>query len=215
LSEALESRSFASLVVSGGRSPVAFLERLSECELEWRRVVVGLVDERWVPADSQDSNEGLVRRHLLRGKAQRARLVPLAGDEASPEEGLAAAERRISCLPAPFDVLVLGMGADGHTASWFPDAPETPTAMDPRTSHRLAVVHPRSAPHARITLTLPAVLSSRWIALQVQGEEKVKVLGRVAASADAGRWPIAAILSQSEVPLDIYYTRTVPGLAGH
>jgi 6-phosphogluconolactonase len=206
LSEGLRVRDSASLVVSGGRSPVAFFEQLSECPLEWARVMVGLVDERWVPPDSPDSNERLVRTHLLRSHAATAQLVPLAGHELTPEAGIAAAERRIAGLPRPFDVVVLGMGTDGHIASWFPDAPETAAAMDPCAIHRVAAIRPRAAAHPRITLTLPEVLSSRLVILQIQGAAKARVLERAAALPDGARWPVAALLRPVGVPVRVYYT---------
>ncbi|MEK1943444.1 MAG: 6-phosphogluconolactonase, partial [Pseudomonas sp.] len=131
LTAALRERDFASLVVSGGRSPVAFLEALSTQKLEWSRVVVSLADERWVPVEHSDSNEALVKRHLLRGEAARAHFLGLYRSPVSLDASVAGANVALSELPQPIDVLVLGMGDDGHTASLFPNSPLLAQALSP------------------------------------------------------------------------------------
>ena len=123
LRSALAEQGQALLVVSGGRSPVAFLEALSEEPLDWSRITLSLADERWVPESHADSNAGLVRRHLLRGEAAKARFIGLYQPAASLEEAAELADHHLHELPLPIDVLVLGMGDDGHTASLFPNSP--------------------------------------------------------------------------------------------
>lgn len=206
LAAAVRERGCASLLLSGGRSPVAFFERLSACPLDWAHIAVGLVDERWVAADADDSNERLVRAHLLRGPAALARFVALMGGESTPEAGIDAATQRLATLQRPFDVVVLGMGTDGHTASWFADAPETAAAMSPRCAASVAAVHPRAAAHARMTLTLPVLLDARRLLLAVQGADKRAVLERAAAGADPAVLPVAAILQQTRVPLHVHFS---------
>ena len=116
LRTALQERQVASLALSGGNTPKAFMRALSKQSLDWSQVVVTLVDERWVPEDNARSNAALLRENLLQGPAAAARFLPLHRDTATPEEALDALERDLAALPSPFDAVVLGMGNDGHTA---------------------------------------------------------------------------------------------------
>jgi 6-phosphogluconolactonase len=205
LAEGLEARGGASLVVSGGRSPAAFLDELALRPLAWSRVTVCLADERLVAPGHADRNEGLVRRHLLQGPAAGARLLPLAGEVIQPGMELAVAERTLAAIERPFDAVVLGMGEDGHTASLFPGAPGTAEALDAAGSAQVALVTPAAAPHPRITLTRRALLDSRAVMILIQGEGKRATIEQ-AAHSPPGRYPIAAILQQTAVPVHVYYS---------
>ncbi|MEX2373146.1 MAG: 6-phosphogluconolactonase, partial [Dehalococcoidia bacterium] len=122
LGEAIALRGAATLAVSGGRTPRRLFEALSHLPIAWDRVTIVLVDERFVPPDDERSNEKLARTHLMRDRAADAMLLPLYSPEGSVEEAAIKADAKVSALPAPLDVAVLGMGPDGHTASFFPDA---------------------------------------------------------------------------------------------
>lgn len=202
LTAALRERDFASLVVSGGRSPVAFLEALSTQKLEWSRVVVSLADERWVPVEHSDSNEALVKRHLLRGEAARAHFLGLYRSPVSLDASVAGANVALSELPQPIDVLVLGMGDDGHTASLFPNSPLLAQALSPDCTQPCLPMLAPSVPHQRITLTLPLLGSARSIFLAVQGPAKLATLRTALAGDDALAMPIRAFLRS---PLAIYW----------
>lgn len=206
LRAAIRERGQALLLVSGGRSPVALFERLSHSEIEWAKVTVGLVDERCVAEDSADRNDALVRLHLMQGNAAQVRFVPLieGGTDALAE--LAGARLRVARLPLPADVVVLGMGDDGHTASWFPGADETAAAIDAETLEQVAIVRPRTAAHTRLTLTLPVVLGARQVLLPVQGAKKLAVLERAGeAATNVAELPVAAILRQDRTPVHVYH----------
>ncbi len=180
LRQALAERPQASLLVSGGRSPIPFFQALSVEKLDWSKVVVSLADERWVTPSQPDSNGRLVEENLLRNAAAAAHWLPLKTADATPEDGIPAIERAMVALPLPVDVLVLGVGEDGHTASLFPCADETPLAM---TSDRLvAAIHPRTAPHARVTFTLPILLQARSTFVAIAGQSKREVLERAVAA---------------------------------
>lgn len=200
----LAARGSASLAVSGGRSPIPFLRALAEMPLDWSKVYVTLVDERWVAPDSPDSNEGLVRQHLLREAAGRACLVPLKSAAPSLALGVVDALGRTAGLPQPFDAVVLGMGEDGHTASLFPGAAGLAEALDPAGGQRIVAIHPPLAPHPRLTWTLAALLETRHLLLQAGGASKRAVL-EAAAAADPLAMPIAAFLRQRRVPLALYF----------
>lgn len=205
LDQAIHERGQASLIVSGGRSPIAFFEALSGAMLDWSKVTVSLADERWVAADHADSNARLVREHLLQGPAAAARFIPLAHADSAPEAALPRVERDLATLPSPFDIVVLGMGDDAHTASLFPNLPETERALDPNAAESLAITRPSTAPHARITLTLAALKRSRRIVIQIHGSKKREVI-EAAVGQPPIRCPISAILSLREIPLRLYYS---------
>ncbi|MBS0348115.1 MAG: 6-phosphogluconolactonase [Proteobacteria bacterium] len=205
LRSGLAGRGCASLAVSGGRSPIPFLEALSAETLDWSRVTVTLVDERWVAPDSVDSNEALVRRHLLQGRAAAARFVPLKTPAATPEAGVAAALALRAELPQPFDAVVLGMGEDGHTASLFPDTAGLAAALDMEGDAELACIHPPVAPHARITLTLAGLLATQRLFVQAGGAKKREVLERAAIQGDPLQLPVAAVLQQRKVVAELFF----------
>ena len=205
LREGLRQRGAASLVVSGGRTPIPFFEALSAIDLDWSQVTVSLADDRWVAADHADSNEHLVRQHLLHGPAAAARFVPLVDVAQTPEQHLPAAEQALAQVPHPHDALILGMGDDGHTASLFPGAPGTAEAMDVRRPPLVAAVTPATAPHRRITLTLRALLQTRLLLIHLAGEDKRATIEQAARGTPA-QYPIAAVLQQQAVPVALYYS---------
>ncbi|KIV71072.1 6-phosphogluconolactonase, eukaryotic type [Pseudomonas sp. FeS53a] len=202
LREALAARGSATLVVSGGRSPVAFFERLAQARLDWPAVTVGLADERWVPVSHPDSNEGLVRRHLLQGEAAKVRFVGLYQAAATQEEAARLADQALEALPQPIDVLVLGMGEDGHTASLFPGSPNLAEALDPACRARCLATRAPSVPHQRLTLPLALLQGSRLTLLALQGHGKLDTLAAALQGEDVAAMPIRAFLRR---PLSIYW----------
>ena len=204
LREAIEARGEASLVVSGGSTPAPLFAALSRADLDWSKVRVTLADERWVSPDHDDSNEALVRRSLLVERAAAADFVSLYREMHSPEEALETVHAALAEMPRPFDVVVLGMGTDAHTASLFPDAPELEAAMSERDSLVLAT-HPPSVPQARITLTAAALLDSHRCVLHVTGADKREVLEQ-ALGAPPPRPPVARVLSARADGVAVYWS---------
>jgi 6-phosphogluconolactonase len=198
---AIAERGAATLVVSGGRSPVAFFERLAAQELDWSKVTLGLADERFVPVSHPDSNEGLVRRHLLQGRAAAARFLGLYQPAPSVEASAQLADARLAGLEDP-DVLVLGMGEDGHTASFFPGSPNLAAALDPEGPRRCLPMLAPSVPRQRLTLTLPVLRRARLTLLSLQGAGKLATLADALAGEDVAQMPIRAFLIR---PLEIYW----------
>lgn len=206
LREGIRERGQASLAVSGGSTPVPLFNRLAETELEWNKVTVFLVDERWVETDDPDSNEKMVHRHLLRDKAAAASFIGMKNEAATASTGEAACEKRLRQLPWPCDCLILGMGNDGHSASLFPGAANLDAAVDLHSGRVCMAIRPLATPHERMTLTLPAILNSRQLVLHLQGEEKKKTLARAQGPGDADEMPIRFILRQRTTPLAVYWS---------
>lgn len=206
LQEAVDARGKASLLVSGGSTPLKLFQALSEKSIDWSDIYVSLADERWVESYDKDSNESLVRANLLRGQAANAKFRGLKNMFATPEAGLAMTTEAISNFPRPFDVVVLGMGNDGHTCSWFPCAPVAELDNALNTDALLAAVNPGSAPHPRITFTRQAILGSRQIYLHLVGEQKLAVYRQALESDDIKAMPIRAVLAQHKTPVDVYWS---------
>ena len=202
LARAVRERGVAGLAVSGGATPAALFDALSACPLPWSQVRIALVDERWVDAGHADSNERLVRERLVRGSAAAAGFIGWKTPHDSPEEGLPAARARLAAFGAPLDCVALGMGADGHTASWFPGADGLAAATRESGATRLVVARPPAGGHPRVTLTLSALLDSRAIALHITGADKRRTLER--ADADPGL-PVHHVLRQRRVPVTVYW----------
>lgn len=194
----------AAIAVSGGRSPVPFFEALSRVPLEWSRVWITLVDERWVPPDTADSNERLVRTHLLINHAASAQFVPLFNAAAHPQDALCKRGAALAALPSPYSAIVLGMGEDGHTASLFPGADGLAAALDPDGDARLVAMKPLTAPHWRISLSFSALLQSRQICLLLGGPAKRAVYRQALNAATPLQMPVAAVLHQQRVPVSVY-----------
>lgn len=198
---AIETQGQATLVVSGGRSPIAFFEQLAQQPLDWAQVVISLADERWVPVAHPDSNEGLLRRHLLRGPAAAARFFGLYQPAANLQQAALKADQALAELP-PIDVLVLGMGDDGHTASLFPNSPNLHDALQADCPRRCLPMLAPSVPHQRLSMTLPLLTSARLPLLALQGQGKLKTLAAALAVDEVASMPVRAFLHS---PLEIYW----------
>lgn len=172
LRTALDERVQAILAVSGGETPKAMFHYLSQQELDWSRVTICLVDERWVPHDSPHSNEALVRKHLLINAAAEATLLPVWQDHLMLSAGVQRYAQQLAQLPAPIDALVLGMGADGHTASLFPGMPGLAQALTADSPYCVAGHAPSPDAPERVSIGGRVILHARHCFLHVLGDEK-------------------------------------------
>ena len=205
LRRGIDERGQVTLAVSGGNTPKCFFHQLSHQQLPWERVTVTVVDERWVAADHSDSNARLVAEHLLQHRARAAAFVSLKTDHDTPREAVGEVEMRLAQLVMPFDAVILGMGLDGHTASFSPGAAALREALD-RDSGRLCVaVEPPVAAHRRMTLSLPAILNTRFLALHIEGADKLQILQRALGQMSEQLLPVSAVLKQTQVPVHTFY----------
>jgi len=203
LAGGIATRGEALLAVSGGTTPDLFFERLSHAGLDWGQVTVLPVDERVVPIDHPRSNFGLIRRLLCRNAAASARMVALCSGSHAPDE-IAAAEAAIS-LMGQIDVVVLGMGHDGHTASLFPGGDHLAAALDPANSRSLEPMQAPDAGEPRITMTLRRLLDSRFLALHIEGARKREVFERAKSAGPPEEMPIRTVLAQAGDRLQVFW----------
>ena len=176
LREAVQARGRASLLVPGGRTPVSFFRALRGHDLPWPQVAISLTDERWVCSDHADSNARLVHSELLVGAAAAAAFVPLHNVADTAAQGASSSWRGLDVLPRPFDVVVLGMGDDGHFASLFPHSPGLAAALDPAAAPACVAMRAPTAPVDRVSLNLSALAHARLLALFITGEHKRALL---------------------------------------
>lgn len=196
------SRGAASLAVSGGSTPARFFKALSaRTDVPWDKVIVTLVDERWVDETSDRSNGRLVKANLLEGPAAAATFVPLYQGGGEPDAAAASSAQR--SVPQPFDAVILGMGNDGHTASFFPGGDNLAGALT--AEGPVVAIRAPGAGEPRVTLTLKRLLATRALYLHIEGEEKVATLKQAEAEGPVEDMPVRAILRQTQTPLTIYW----------
>jgi 6-phosphogluconolactonase len=206
LQVALRDRGVATLLVAGGSTPAPMFRRLAQADLDWPKVTVAQVDERFVSPSSPLSNARMIRETLLMGPAAAARFLPLWSDTADLQAAADAADGVMATLPRPWDGAVLGMGEDGHFASLFPGSPQLAAGLSPDTD-RLCLAIPPHIPapkEPRLSLTLNALLETRHIVLMIRGEKKRVVVEAARAGNDA--LPIHAILAQTRAPVSVLWS---------
>lgn len=197
LKAGIEARGHASLAASGGSTPVPIYEALSaEAGLAWEKVHITLADERDAPEGTSHRNDVLVRKHLLRGPAKDARFTPLVGTETLAQDLL------------PLDVAILGMGEDGHTASWFPHCGNLQEALDGPADAVVRTVPqemPANAPFERLTLTRAALAGAGLPLLLVTGQDKRAVLDEAMRDGAVEEAPVRALLHAPDTTLRVMY----------
>jgi 6-phosphogluconolactonase len=202
----IADRGTASLALSGGSTPARFFSVLGKRrDVDWSKVTVTLVDERWVPETSDRSNAGLVNEKLLQGPAAVAHFVPLyTGGELPDATAIARTNSAQQEVPMPFDAVLLGMGNDGHTASFFPGGDTLAEALSG--DGPAIAIRASGAGEPRVTLVLKRLLETRGLYLHIEGEEKAATLERAAAAGPVEDMPIRAILTQTQTPLTIFWS---------
>lgn len=205
LKQSIETNNKASMAVSGGATPVEFFQQLSEQELDWSKVTITLVDERWISTTEAESNENLVREHLLKNHAERAYFLGLKNDAELPSEGIMDCETKLREQIEQLDVVVLGMGIDGHTASWFAGSKQLANLIDVDTSAWCLPVEDDFLPQPRMSLTWRFMKSAKKIYLHFIGDDKNPLFAQ-ACEGITEELPISHVLHQDGININVYRT---------
>jgi 6-phosphogluconolactonase len=206
LNRCLTDKNKACLAVSGGRSPVAFFQYLSQQTLDWAKVTVILVDERWLPTDHDDSNEKLVRDHLIKNNAKQAYFLGLKNSAELPSEGIMDCETQLRTQIDHIDVVVLGMGLDGHTASWFTNSTKLTALLDSDTAAWCLPIEDEFLAQPRMSLTWRFIKRAEKIYLHFTGEEKNKIFTQ-ACEEISEQLPVSHVLHQDGINISVYRTQ--------
>jgi 6-phosphogluconolactonase len=206
IESAVDARDASLIAVPGGKTGPAIFKKLAEQKLQWKKVAIIPTDDRLAPVDSDLSNVREIARAFL---PLGARVVPLTSEAAGDYKAAGnAADARLQDLPWPPDLVWLGMGADGHTASIFPGA-DFQAALDaPKARRAIGVMPdplPSDAPVARVTLTRAAILSARTVLITITGQQKREVLEQAIADGQSSKLPIGRVLAEAEQPIDIHW----------
>lgn len=205
LAAAIKTKGSATLVLSGGRTPIPLFNQLSTKNIEWEKVYITLADERWVNPDDESSNERLIRQHLLQHNAAKANFIGLKNHHDLATAGETECNNLLSKLPYPIDVVVLGMGNDGHTASLFPESARLAEGLDPSNPNYCLAITPMHAPHERMSLTFASLKQAGQVILHLCGTDKLDTLQTACSEGPIEAMPVRAFL-RDEHPLTIYWS---------
>ncbi|MBL4906152.1 MAG: 6-phosphogluconolactonase [Sneathiella sp.] len=203
LANAIDEKNAATLVLSGGNTPKGMLDRLSQYDVAWDRVTVLLADERWVTPDSERSNEKMIRECFLKNAARSAHFQGMQVAHLGAYNVPDYLEDKLEFLDHPADVLVLGMGEDGHTASLFPCAENIEELLSNDNQLKTVVVEPKTAPDLRISLSFPVLKRSDNIFVHFTGDLKKEIFQKISSGYLTA--PLGALLTAAEGNIRLYW----------
>lgn len=201
LQNAIETKGKASLVVSGGSTPKPLFKYLSEQDFAWNKVTVTLADDRWLDNTHSDSNEKLVTDNLLVNKAASATFVSLVTQDENAVDAENEISQRIDAIDEHFDVLILGMGEDGHTASLFPCSEQVSAGIDLQRKLSAIATQPTTAPYQRMSMSLAKIVSAKNVFLHLTGDKKRQVLTQAISDHTMLEKPIKAVCENTNLSL--------------
>lgn len=206
IQQQLARQETVSIVFSGGSTPIPMLEKLNQYPIEWSRLVVTLADERVVDQQHPQSNEAMLLRHMP--NIRKSQFISLIDEDILIHNDIGQCNQRLKSIHKPYDLVILGMGSDGHTASIFPSNQDSLQAMDLENPYYCSIIHPNKEVEPaliRVTQTAKTLLQSNSIMLHITGSVKKKIIDKVMGNGDSDDYPIAAFLKQSLVSVQIYY----------
>lgn len=202
---AIKERDNAILLVSGGSTPKYLFNKLSNIDFPWEKVKIGLVDERWIPENNNDSNAKLVKKLLLKNKASKASFVSLYQPNKEAKKAEDFCSELVKQEYFPCDVIILGMGNDAHTASLFPHKEELKYGLDIAYGNYCISMMPNDANHMRMSLTLSAILKAKNIYLHIEGKNKKYIYNKAIVESNYKKSPISAVLRNNIKKVKVYY----------
>jgi len=213
IDEAISNKGQAIVAFSGGSTPKPLFQTLAKDQIDWAKVIITLVDERWVDQHHALSNSAFLHTHLLDLiTGPKPTFVSLYQSAETVEDSCALVLESyrdvagLACGELPeFDVVVLGMGGDGHTASYFPDAPNIAALVDAKSDHALLTCSSPTTQVPRITWSVPCLLNAPFLALHITGETKADVFQQACANANALELPIRCAIFQDMSELQVFY----------
>lgn len=207
LEQTINNEGKACIAVSGGSTPILFFQELSQQPIDWAKVTIILVDERWVDTGSDQSNEHLVRKYLLKNKASQAYFLGLKNSASLPSEGIMDCETKLREQVEQLDIVVLGMGLDGHTASWFSDSEKLASLVSHDTSAWCIAVEDEFLSPPRMSLTWRFIKRAKKMYLHFTGDEKNDVFA-LACSELNDDLPVSHVLHQDGITMNVYRTQS-------
>jgi 6-phosphogluconolactonase len=205
IESALDARGTSLIALPGGETPKPIFDKIAAKSFPWKHVTIIPTDERLVPMDDERSNVRAIAKAFL---PVGARVIPIAADIADYRLAGNSADARLQDLPWPPDLVWLGMGADGHTASIF-SGPDLQDALDAPKARRAVGVMPNpmqeTAPVPRVTLTRAAILSARTVLITITGDDKRGLLEQAIEDGQSSKLPIGRVLAELDKPIDIHW----------
>ena len=205
LERVLRKKNRATVAVPGGRTPVLFFRVLRSEPVDWSKVTITLTDERCVEAGHPNSNQGLIERELLVGAAAQGKFEGLLPDPNGNEMDIGDVEQRVRRHVLPIDVLVLGMGADGHVASLFPGDPGSAAALDPDGRRLLAATCAPGIASRRISLTLAAIRDAGRLFLLFSGADKLAIWRKAESERTSSTLPVAKLIDRAGAAVECHF----------
>ena len=207
IESALDARGQALIALPGGKTPIPIYEKLAKAKIDWKKVTIIPTDDRLVAMTDPLSNAAMIAKAFL---PKGARVLPITTDKAADHRMAGkAADARLQELHWPLDLVWLGVGADGHTASIFP-GPDLDEALNGPNARRAVGVLPdplpADAPVARVTLTKAAIISARTLMLVVTGNDKRKLIERAIEDGASSNIPIGRVLAEADQAIDIHWS---------